>query len=228
MTDSTRPDIIYATNRLTQHMAKPQNHHAQALKTILRYFKGTRTYGLQFQEAPTGAKELLKTYSDADYSNASNRKSITGNVPLFGDTPILWLSKRQDALALSTTEAEYISETHATQHTKWIRKLLWSTTIAQNQATPHFINNQSAVLIAENHAPTKRRKYIYICHHFLQHHIAENTIQLHRIPSKAVLADILTKPFHRDWFTELRERLNVKPLLTEKCIAATGDCQTPH
>eukprot|EP00737_Agarophyton_chilense_P005139 gb/GEZJ01007271.1/.p1 GENE.gb/GEZJ01007271.1/~~gb/GEZJ01007271.1/.p1 ORF type:complete len:188 (+),score=5.51 gb/GEZJ01007271.1/:246-809(+) len=51
VTDSTRPDIAYATNRLAQHMSKPQHHHQKALKTLLRYLKGTRTHGLCFSSS---------------------------------------------------------------------------------------------------------------------------------------------------------------------------------
>eukprot|EP00178_Gracilaria_changii_P023027 TRINITY_DN68_c0_g1_i13.p1 TRINITY_DN68_c0_g1~~TRINITY_DN68_c0_g1_i13.p1 ORF type:complete len:1094 (-),score=78.92 TRINITY_DN68_c0_g1_i13:769-4050(-) len=214
ITDSTRPDLIYATNRLAQHMNKPQKHHQQALKTLIRYLRGTRSYGLLYKSTkykPSERHKLLKVYSDADFANSSNRKSVTGNVHLFNSTPVSWFSRKQNIVALSTTEAEYISATNATQHTKWLRRLLHSAGLLTHHPTTHYVDNQSAVLIAENQAPTKRKKYLDLRYHYLQHQIGANAIQLKRIPTAEMLADIFTKPLHRSRFQGLRNQMHIVP-----------------
>ena len=209
ITDSTRPDIAYATNRLAQHMSKPQRHHQQALKTLLRYLKGTRTHGLLYPHKPQTEQQPhpLNVFSDADFAN--NRKSITGTVHCFHATPISWQSRKQSVVSLFTTEAEYISATDATRHTTWLRKLLNDINMTPSDPKPHHIDNQSAILIASSKAPTKQRKYIDIRHHYLQHHAASNTIDLNRIPTDRMLADIFTKPLHRERFQELRKALSI-------------------
>lgn len=176
VTDSTRPDIYHhAANRISQHMQNSQPHRKQALKIFLRYPKGTETYELVF--APIRSKKShphrLQVYSDGDFANARNRKSITANFHTMNGTSVSWLSKNQSVVALSTTEAEYIAATTATQRTSSLQQLVISTHIPFREPTAHYIDNRSAVLIAENQAPTKRCKYIDIRHHYLQHHITE-------------------------------------------------------
>ena len=213
ITDSTRPDIAYATNRLAQHMAKPQQHHQQGLKSLLRYMKGTRTHGLFYpqQEQPSKPTTHLQIFSDADFANERNRKSITGVVHNYHRTPISWNSRKQNVVALSTAEAEYIAATAATRHTTWLRRLLHDTHMGSNDRTPHHIDSRSAILIASNKAPTKQRKYIDIRHLHLQHHVNTEAIAFQRVPTQGMLADIFTKPLHCERFQELRTALNITP-----------------
>lgn len=209
ITDRTRPDIAYATNRLTQHMKHPQSHHWHALKTLFRYGKRTQTHGLLYKAPSTQQdhqKSDLHTYSDADYGNAKDQKSISGNVHCICQTPISWCSKNQSIVALSTPEAEYISATFAIQHTHWLRRLLNTINISDKTPTPHYVGSWSAVLTAKNQASTKQRKYLELRHHYLQHHGKEKYIQLHCIPTRNMLADILTKPLHQDRFRHFPQR----------------------
>ena len=194
-------------------MSKPQKHHQQALKSLLRYFKGTRTHELFYPHKPRQAQHPhpLQVYSDTDFANAEDRKSITGMVHSYHTTPISWNSRKQNVVSLSTTEAEYISATDATRHTTWPRKLLQDTDKTSIAPTPHHIDNRSAILIAMSKAPTKRRKYIDIRHHYLQHHVADNTITVYRIPTHQIQAVIFTKSLHRDRFQELRAALHIIP-----------------
>ena len=230
ITDSTRPDITYITNRLAQHMASPEKGHEQALKSLLRYLKGTRTYGLLYIPTTQDRKRrnLFSVYSDADFANAKNRKSISGDVHLIGTSPVSWHSKKQSVVALSTTEAEYIAATNASRHANWIRKVLGETKMATKTPTPHFIDNRSAIIIAENKAPTKRRKYIDLRHHYLQHHVEKQRTTLHRISTELMKADILTKPLPRQRFEKLRSEIQVlpPPPTCSKGDAPTGDCQS--
>lgn len=218
ITDSTRPDIAYATNRLAQHMAKPQKHHQHALKSLLRYLKGTRTHGLFYSHTKTQHETThpLQVYSDADFANDKDRRSVTGTVHCYHGTPISWNARKQNVISLSTTEAEYIAATDATRHTTWLRKLLNDTHMNIKDATPHHIDNSSAVLIASNKEPTKQRKYIDIRHHYLQHHANDATIAVRRTPTQHMLADIFTKPLHRDRFQNLRTALNITPRPEQK------------
>ena len=82
ITDSTRPDIAYITNKLAQHMKQPTTQQERALKALLRYLKGTRTHGLLYSIPKSKATkgQPLKVYSDADFANEENRRSISGNV----------------------------------------------------------------------------------------------------------------------------------------------------
>ena len=82
------------------------------VKRILRYLKETSDYMLCYQ----GKKDLrLIGYSDADWGgDIDQSKSILGYAFLLNNSVILWSSKKQSCVALSTIEAEYVACSAAT------------------------------------------------------------------------------------------------------------------
>jgi hypothetical protein len=109
------PDIAYAVHLCARFTHCPKQVHEKALKRIGRYLKGTRERGMIIR--PT-ANLSLDLYVDADFAglwNAENPdesisvKSRTGFIIMIGGTPVIWTSKLQTEIALSTCEAEYIA-----------------------------------------------------------------------------------------------------------------------
>ena len=83
-----------------------QESHLKATKRILRYLKHTQNVSLWY---PKGAKFELVGYSDSGYAGCKvERKSTSGTCQLLGRSLVSWSSKKQNSVALSTTEAEYI------------------------------------------------------------------------------------------------------------------------
>ncbi|KAA0042448.1 putative mitochondrial protein [Cucumis melo var. makuwa] len=60
---NTRPDIAYIVNQLSQFLQKPTDLHWKAVKRVLKYLSGTKSFGLMFQQ---GDDLAISTYSDAD------------------------------------------------------------------------------------------------------------------------------------------------------------------
>ena len=221
--DSTRPDILFATNKLAAATKQPTKRHWALLKRLVRYLKNTRKMGIVYQPAPTrpnlcgfhqpGPKNRYHNfvgYADADFAgDISDKKSTTGTVHLFNNAPIAWQSVKQSMQALSTCEAEYISATTAVQTLQWLRRLLQETRIIGREASPLFVDNQAALLIAKNKAPTKRRKYIDIRYHFLLEHTKLSNITVEHTPSAMMVADIPTKATKPQSFLALRKALRM-------------------
>ena len=87
--------------------ANPKETHLIAVKRILRYLKHTPSIGLWY---PKGARFELIGYSDLDYAGCKvDRKSISEGCHLLGRSLVSWSSKKQNSVALSTAEAEYIT-----------------------------------------------------------------------------------------------------------------------
>jgi hypothetical protein len=125
ISNSTRPDISYAVNRLAAYTANPGLQHHGALKRILRYLAGTKTLGITYRKSQdvTDADNLFHGYADAAYANADDLKSTTGYVFLAGGGAITWKSKKQTVVTLSSTEAEYIALSEAGREATWLRNL---------------------------------------------------------------------------------------------------------
>jgi len=75
----TRPDIVYAVNRLASYMANPSLQHIGALKRILRYLSGTKMHGIVYWALPQ-EPSFLFGYTNALYGNMDDCKSISGYV----------------------------------------------------------------------------------------------------------------------------------------------------
>ncbi|XP_020689440.1 uncharacterized protein LOC110104604 [Dendrobium catenatum] len=202
----TRPDIAFATNRTCQHMKDPTDRDYLSLTRLLRYIKGTVSYGLPI----TTGDLQLRTYTDADWaSDKSDRKSISGFCTFLGPNLISWSVKKQITVAKSSTEAEYRSLSAATSDVIWLRRLASELHLPQQQPTPIYCDNQSAIAIAKNPVFHARTKHIEIDYHFIREHLSNTNIQIHHISSKDQVADILTKPFAPARFNDLRSKLTI-------------------
>ena len=103
----TRPDIAHAVGVLSRFMSKPGKEHWTAVKRVFRYLRGTSDYGLCYQGRPGLDKVLdIRGFVDADWAgDLDQRRSTSGYVfNLFGGS-VIWMSKKQSVVALSTTEA---------------------------------------------------------------------------------------------------------------------------
>ena len=113
--NATRLDIAYAVNRLTLYTANPSLQHMGALKWILCYLAGMKTYGITYSALPSKNRgtNLFEGYTDATYNNVEKCKSTSGYVFTVGGGAITWMSRKQNTTVLSMMEAEYVALSEA-------------------------------------------------------------------------------------------------------------------
>jgi len=188
--------------------------HWVGVKRVLRYIKGTLDYGLLYKTTNrNGEVSDLRGYADADWAgDVTTRKSTSGYVFQIGSSTVSWSSKRQSVVALSSTEAEYVALSHATQEATWLRNLLQSMGFDQANPMTIFEDNQGTIALAKNPKHHARTKHIDIKYHFIRDAISEKKIQLDYCPTNEMIADILTKSLARPQFEKLRSGLGVAKL----------------
>ncbi|PKU66220.1 Retrovirus-related Pol polyprotein from transposon TNT 1-94 [Dendrobium catenatum] len=202
----TQPDIAFATNQACQHMQHPTEHDFQNLKRILRYVKGTYTYGLPI----TPGDITIQTFTDADWaSDHSDRKSILGFCTFMGPNLLSWSVKKQVTVTKSSTEAEYRALSAATSDVLWLRRLA-EELLRQKEPTTIHCDNLSAIAIARNPVFHARTKHIEIDFHFIRQHLLTANIRIQHIDSQEQIADILTKPFSSSRFNYLVSKLTIR------------------
>ena len=207
---ATRPDISYAVGVLSQFMSCPGQVHFQGVKRILRYLKGTLHYGLKF-EAKDEADISIQGFADADWAgDVSTRKSTSGYIFQLGNATVSWKAKKQTIVALSSTEAEYVSSCLAAQETIWLRNLLTSIGYKQLHPTTIYEDNQGAIALSKNAKSHPRTKHIDIKYHYVRDATEKGHLQLEYCPSEIMLADVFTKALPKTRFEELRTLLGVQ------------------
>ncbi|GJR14669.1 ribonuclease H-like domain-containing protein [Tanacetum coccineum] len=135
----TRPDISYAVQQVCLYMHDPRAPHFTALKRILRYVRGTLTFGLQIHASTTAQ---LTAYTDADWAGCPvTRRSTSGYCVFLGDNLLSWSAKRQVTLSRSSAEAEYRGVANVVAETAWIRNLLLELHAPLTTATLVYCDN---------------------------------------------------------------------------------------
>ena len=209
----TRPDLAQALGTVNQFCSNPGEEHWKAAKRILRYVKGTIDYGITFD----GNKETdvqLQGYVDADWgSNPNGRKSQSGYLFTLCGGVISWASKKQSVVALSSTEAEYVAASLASQEAVWLRALLGDISFVQEEPTMIKEDNQGAIALSKNPKYHPRTKHIDIKCHFIRDKVAKKEIVLDYCPTEQMLADLLTKPLGKTLFQRLRGLMGVRSTL---------------
>ncbi|KAH9697097.1 hypothetical protein KPL71_023471 [Citrus sinensis] len=104
---ASRPDIMFSVCLCARFQSCPKESHMLAVKRIFRYLIGTINLGLWY---PRGTHIDLTCYSDTDFAGYKvDRKSTSGTCHFLCHSLVSWHSKKQNSVALSTTEAEYIA-----------------------------------------------------------------------------------------------------------------------
>jgi hypothetical protein len=203
----TRPDITFAVSVVSRFASNPDNTHWLAVQQIFRYLRGTINYELIY----SGNLSPLVGYTDSDWAgDTDTRRSTSGYVFNLGSGAIIWSSKRQPTISLSTCEAEYIGQTQATKAAVWLRKLLQELGHEQVQATVIFGDNQGAITLAKNPQFHGRSKHIDTQWHFVREKVADNTVELQWTETSRQVADGLTKPLNKELFTRFRKAIGVE------------------
>jgi hypothetical protein len=163
---NTRPDICFAVNTLSQFLVEPRHVHLVDAKHVMRYLKGTLDYGLSYDR---DHNFILTGYTDSDWAGSvADRKSTSGCCFSLGSAMILWQSRKQSSIALSTTEVEYIVACSASYEAIWLRKLLTGLFDLEMEATMILCDNQSFIKMTENPVFHDRSKHIEIHYHYIR------------------------------------------------------------
>ncbi|MCR2848012.1 Ty1/Copia family ribonuclease HI, partial [Heyndrickxia coagulans] len=151
----------------------------------------------------------LTCYSDADFGgNKVYRKSTSGTCQFLGHLLVSWHSKKQNSVALSTTEAEYIVVGLGCAQVLWMKQTLNDYDLMFHHV-PIMCDNTSAISISKNLVQHFRTKHIEIHHHFLRDHAEKEDITLEFIRIEDQLEDIFIKPLNESHFVNIRDQLGI-------------------
>jgi hypothetical protein len=109
LVNMTRSDLVFAYSELSKYVQRPGKAHMAAAENTLRYLRDTFDKSLCFSrdcpivDTPWG-------WVDSDWSgDTDTRRSHAAYIIMMNCGPISWKSRRQESVALSTSEAEYMT-----------------------------------------------------------------------------------------------------------------------
>ena len=203
----TRPDISFAANKLSQFMHCPSTIHWTATKRLLRYLKNTIFHGISIQK---NVNPLLTCYSDMDWAgNLDNRSSTSAYLIMLGSNLLFWSSRKQRAIARSSTEAEYRALATAASESMWILSLFTEIKFPLPQPPLLLCDNLGATNLSFNPVQHSRMKHIQIDLHFVRDLVQKNSLTVRHVHKNDQLADLLTKPLSKQRTDFLKHKIGL-------------------
>ena len=192
---STRPDLAAAVGLLSRFLNNPGEEHWMAVKKIFKYLQGTRKMGLTYCRKE---EVKLEAYTDSDWAgDVDSRKSTSAYVMMIGGAAVSWKSKRQESVALSSTEAEYMASTQACKEVIWGKDFLFELGFKQG-TTQMYTDNQSSIRVMRNPVGHGRMKHIELQAYFVRDLIERGDVDFSYCSTDVQVADSLTKAVPRE------------------------------
>jgi hypothetical protein len=146
------------------------------VKRIIHYAAGTLDHGLYYPMCPWEAH--LIGYSNNDHAgDIDTSKSTSGILFFFGKSLVSWQSVKQQVVALSSCEAEYITASTASTQAIWLVRLLSDLLSRDTGAVELRVDSKSALALAKNLVFHERSKHIWVRHHFIRGCLEEGSIK---------------------------------------------------
>jgi hypothetical protein len=208
---STRPEIAYAVHQCAQFSSNPKQLHANAIKYLCRYLMATKGKGLILK---ADTSKSFEVHVDCDFAGTwvkedamndpSTAKSRTGFIISYGGCPVIWASRLQTEVVLSTTESEYVGLSEALRIAIVMISLLRemkSFGIPIIKTTPTvfcrlFEDNAGpgAIHLAKIPKMRPRTRHINQKYHHFREWVKAGLIEILPIDTLDQPADLMTKP----------------------------------
>jgi len=152
-------------------MHTPTESHWVAVKRILRYLKGTSSFGLHLTR---DSSLSIHGFTDADWEiSIDNWKSTGGYIVFLGNTPISYKSSKQRTTARSSTKAEYKALADSIAEVLWLRYLLSDLCFPPSSATTIWCDNLGVTYLSVNPIFHARTKHVEVNYHFVRDRVAK-------------------------------------------------------
>jgi hypothetical protein len=192
----SRPDISNAVRELSKSMDGASLAAFKELKRVIKFVLDTKTMGLKMNpKMTTDISEWdIVVYTDSDWAgDKETRISVTGFIVFILGVPILWKSKGQRSVSLSSSEAEYFALSEAAKEIKFVTQILLTMGIPVRLPVVVRVDNVGAIFMSENVSASSRTKHIDIRYHFVREFVEDKFIKIIFVRTAENTSDGFTK-----------------------------------
>jgi hypothetical protein len=225
LSTTCRPEITSAVQDLGRVLNCPMPSHWKAAIHCLLYLKGTPDKGMTYycpgKIRRTEIRPKLFGYADANWAqDDDDRKSVSGLLFQLHDSSyasrrpigntIMYRSKKQSCVTLSSTEAEYYALGECTAQLIWLRRLLAELGFEQTEPTVIYQDNQACIRLATTEMISSRSRHIDVKAHFTRNAVNMGILQLQFVPTSSMRADIFTKNVSSAIFVPISHQIGMR------------------
>jgi hypothetical protein len=199
----TRPDISFAARVLARFSVSPTKWHWACVQHVLHYLAATAGKGILY-----GQGSGIQTFADASFA-PEGKSSVSGWVVIMNGGAISWDSRKQDLIAQSSCEAEYIALSEIMREALWLWKLRPLIGLP-NCPVNVWCDNTGTLALADHDTSHRRSKHIALRFHSVRERVAREDVTLQYVPSEENTADLFTKSLGKGRLDYLCEKMGMK------------------
>ena len=198
---ATRPDLAYAVHQHCRALSRPTPELMAELDVTFAYLDRNRALGLRFE---SGTQHTLEAYADASWEV---KNSTSGWVVFWQNAPLVWGSRKQNSIALSSCEAEIIALSEAAKDVVYLRKFVRGLTGSDLDSTRCRTDNKAARDLSYNPELHNRTKHVARRNFFIRDMVEAYEITVPLVSTVNNWADFFTKPLKPGSFVLMRDKI---------------------
>ena len=188
----TLPDIAVVVSLVCSKSVNPTKADWNAAIRVLRYLLATPDNALVFPR-PHPDCPVVAVYVDAAWANGPKSRSRYGFVVCVYGCPVMWATKLTSMVCLSTAEAEYFAAVQAVKSALWLARMLAEVLAATTPTVVIYEDNQACIRMATTPIVSARNRHFAMRMWWLRDQVTTGTVKFCHVPTKSMVADILTK-----------------------------------
>ncbi|KNZ56887.1 hypothetical protein VP01_2294g4 [Puccinia sorghi] len=216
----TRPDLASAVSLLSRFNQRPGISHWKEMLHCWKYLKGTQDLGLLLKPNVNSLSRRVQFYTDATWAeDQETRVSQSGSIAFWKSCPILWNSKKQKNITLSSTESEMNALSDGEQENQWLTFLLEELWKQKLDPTVFHVDNRGIMEKLKHFGLNSKTKHLDIKIKNLRDKFMKKEIDVKLVPSGVMIADSLSKAAPHSSVKKLQDRclLVISPSNKEGC-----------
>eukprot|EP00439_Symbiodinium_sp_Y106_P003270 s2292_g1.t1 len=205
LSQRSRLDIAYCVGMMASWVAKFPQHVLKIGLRVLEYLGNTRAHRLRLIP---GRPEGLRIFTDASFAPHGSH-SVTGIVLQYDECSVVWKSKRQSLVTLSTAESELVSGCEGVVMAQSLEALICE--IEESSCTKRLMVDNTAAVTLATGGGSQRTRHLRVRSAFIRDMIDREEIEVLHCPGDLQLADCLTKALLKARLEELCKLLGLGP-----------------
>ena len=175
---------------------------------MISYLGSTRDLWLTFG----GQNKTIEGFCNADWASQKHWHLISGFLFHYRVGAVLWSSKKQNVVSLSSMEAEYIVQMHAAKEAIWLRGFMSEMYGKKEKPLTISCDNQGAIALVKDNKFHSRTKHINLQYHFIHEAVEDGKINVKYVPTDYNVLDIFTKALPKPKFQQMVDLLGLRRL----------------
>ena len=192
----SRPDVSNSVRELTKCLTGANPAAYKEMLRVIKFVLDTRSMGLRIEPHPMEGKLVwnLVAYTDSDWAgDKDDRRSISGFILFLNGVPILWRSKSQRVVALSSAEAEFMAASEAIKEVIFVVQVLLFLGIEVEMPVKIRVDNMGAIFMSKNVTSTSRTRHMDTKYRFVNELVDDKLIEIIFVKSEDNYSDGQTK-----------------------------------